>query len=152
MGLKKKSGGAINVSMMNVHLAKDPVLFLNNDPNKHKCMFPVILNRGVDETTGEERRDDVTICTWGAYALESSWWLKKGSRINIVDGTIRTFNKPTGRTLESGKPEYEHRVEVSCNRWVFGGDTFKELVETINANIAILKGQGQLPPNTTITA
>ncbi len=138
------------MNLTNVHIAGTPTFFPGADANKHRCLLTVMKNRGKNKQ-GQEMTDEMTLVFWGKYALTAALFLDKGRCIN-AEVVPRPYSVDTGQTRADGKKIIHRITNFSVRSFEFGGDTKKELVARITANIQKAKQEGLLPVDATITA
>ena len=138
------------MSLVNVHVAGTPTFFPNADPKKHRCLLTVMKNRGKNNA-GQEMTDEMTLVFWGPYAQTAALFLDKGRCIN-AEVVPRPYSVDTGQVRADGKKIIHRITNFSVRSFEFGGDTKKELVARITANIQKAKQEGLLPVDATITA
>ena len=137
------------VTLTNVHCAGNPTFFPHQDPAKHRTLITVISN--AKTRNGQDIRDEFTLVFWGKYAQMAALYLKKGRAINVT-GRLKSYSIDTGRVKPNGKREIYRLTTIHVDRFEFGRDTMKELVERITANLQKAKQEGLIPANVTITA
>ena len=138
------------MSLINVHIAGTPTFFPGAEVNKHRCLVTVMKNRGKNKT-GQEMTDEMTLVFWGKYAQTAALFLDKGRCIN-AEVVPRPYSVDTGQTRPDGKKIIHRITNFSVRSFEFGGDTKKELVARITANLQKAKAEGLIPMDATITA
>ncbi len=138
------------MSLVNVHIAGTPTFFPGADATKHRCLLTVMKNRGKNKA-GQEMTDEMTLVFWGKYAQTAALFLDKGRCIN-AEVVPRPYSVDTGQTRADGKKIIHRITNFSVRSFEFGGDTKKELVARITANLQKAKSEGLLPMDATITA
>ncbi|KKM91903.1 hypothetical protein LCGC14_1223740 [marine sediment metagenome] len=138
------------MSLVNVHVAGTPTFFPGAETNKHRCLLTVMKNRGKNKA-GQEMTDEMTLVFWGKYAQTAALFLDKGRCIN-AEVVPRPYSVDTGQIRPDGKKIIHRITNFSVRSFEFGGDTKKELISRITANIQKAKTEGLLPIDATITA
>jgi len=138
------------MSLVNVHVAGTPTFFPGAETNKHRCLLTVMKNRGKNKA-GQEMTDEMTLVFWGKYAQTAALFLDKGRCIN-AEVVPRPYSVDTGQVRPDGKKIIHRITNFSVRSFEFGGDTKKELISRITANIQKAKTEGLLPIDATITA
>lgn len=139
------------ITLTNVHIAGTPTFFPGVTPDKNRCMMTVIKNRGKNKTSGQEMKDEFSLTFWGKYADTAAIFLNVGRCIN-VEAVARPYTEDTGQVKPNGKKDLQRTTNFAVRSFEFGGDTKKELVSRLTANIQLAITQGLLPPGCTITA
>jgi hypothetical protein len=138
------------MNLTNVHIAGTPTFFPGAEVNKHRCLVTVMKNRGKNKA-GQEMTDEMTLVFWGKYAQTAALFLDKGRCLN-AEVVPRPYSVDTGQTRPDGKKIIHRITNFSVRSFEFGGDTKKELISRITANIQKAKAEGLLPNDATITA
>lgn len=152
--------GYFKVQGSNCCLADDPVFFAaphnpevqDGGRSNHKCVVVGMVNLGTAKGSGKEITAACELEFWGGYAEVAACQLHKGSKINIVDGDLKSYLYDTGVAAADGNTIKYQRHSIRVNKFEFAGSTYKELLALVNANLQAAKSQGLIDPDANVTA
>lgn len=134
--------GNARITVTNGFLADNPIFYPDlADPKKNHLSMNVIVNLGKTRA-GVEMKATVSCTVWGKYANSAACLLRKGSCVNLI-GDLQSFLVKTGVIGANGKEVQYQRTTMRVARYFFGGETTKDQLDKMKANMAAILASGR---------